>query len=381
MWIQSYATVVHNTRSSRPHCIVSVNYVLSEQECKHLRLNEAQMAIKAEPVATSTAPVTPQTPHTPHNHPISAPVATATAIVNNLADNTAAQFQQYMNPTAAAAAANGMNYHGAVAAGITGEFTGKNNGQHSGILNGSGGGGGETIGGVAGGGSSSGGGYYDNQFYSPYDSMRPYSNSSNSCSSTESDHVQGEIKDPFLDDIENLIVGLIPSGFHLPDEMSTRSSNNNNNNNLMESGNRNSIIMSNDSGFEAHHQHHQSPEFAVNYSFGEQSLMAGPHHHHHHHHPFETHPGVQSVHAESLFNSPTNSNAHHSLYHNQHLLVANQSHHQHNDLHGGGSTEMLVEGFSNKLLDHHHHQALQPQYTSVIVEPQAAYQMANEYVH
>lgn len=27
-WIQSYATVVHNTRASRPHCIVSVNYVL-----------------------------------------------------------------------------------------------------------------------------------------------------------------------------------------------------------------------------------------------------------------------------------------------------------------------------------------------------------------
>lgn len=28
VWVQSYATVVHNTRSSRPHCIVSVNYVL-----------------------------------------------------------------------------------------------------------------------------------------------------------------------------------------------------------------------------------------------------------------------------------------------------------------------------------------------------------------
>lgn len=29
IWIQSYATIVHNTRSSRPHCIVSVNYVLT----------------------------------------------------------------------------------------------------------------------------------------------------------------------------------------------------------------------------------------------------------------------------------------------------------------------------------------------------------------
>ncbi|XP_058127284.1 protein single-minded-like [Anopheles ziemanni] len=41
-WVQSYATVVHNTRSSRPHCIVSVNYVLSNQEAHDLLLNEVQ---------------------------------------------------------------------------------------------------------------------------------------------------------------------------------------------------------------------------------------------------------------------------------------------------------------------------------------------------
>ena len=28
VWVQSYATIVHNSRSSRPHCIVAVNYVL-----------------------------------------------------------------------------------------------------------------------------------------------------------------------------------------------------------------------------------------------------------------------------------------------------------------------------------------------------------------
>ena len=28
VWVQSYATIVHNSRSSRPHCIVSVNNVL-----------------------------------------------------------------------------------------------------------------------------------------------------------------------------------------------------------------------------------------------------------------------------------------------------------------------------------------------------------------
>jgi len=29
VWVQSYATIVHNSRSSRPHCIVSVNHVLT----------------------------------------------------------------------------------------------------------------------------------------------------------------------------------------------------------------------------------------------------------------------------------------------------------------------------------------------------------------
>ncbi|KAF6205739.1 hypothetical protein GE061_019912 [Apolygus lucorum] len=38
VWMQSYATIVHNSRSSRPHCIVSVNYVLSEHEEKDLML-------------------------------------------------------------------------------------------------------------------------------------------------------------------------------------------------------------------------------------------------------------------------------------------------------------------------------------------------------
>ncbi|KAM7398667.1 hypothetical protein PAMA_006531 [Pampus argenteus] len=42
VWVQSYATIVHNSRSSRPHCIVSVNYVLTEVECKELQLSEDQ---------------------------------------------------------------------------------------------------------------------------------------------------------------------------------------------------------------------------------------------------------------------------------------------------------------------------------------------------
>lgn len=29
VWLQSYAIIVQNSRSSRPHCVVSVNYLLS----------------------------------------------------------------------------------------------------------------------------------------------------------------------------------------------------------------------------------------------------------------------------------------------------------------------------------------------------------------
>ncbi|XP_058152198.1 single-minded homolog 2 [Dasypus novemcinctus] len=44
VWVQSYATVVHNSRSSRPHCIVSVNYVLTDIEYKELRLSLDQVS-------------------------------------------------------------------------------------------------------------------------------------------------------------------------------------------------------------------------------------------------------------------------------------------------------------------------------------------------
>uniref|UniRef100_M3YA22 SIM bHLH transcription factor 2 n=1 Tax=Mustela putorius furo TaxID=9669 RepID=M3YA22_MUSPF len=44
VWVQSYATVVHNSRSSRPHCIVSVNYVLTEIEYKELQLSLDQVS-------------------------------------------------------------------------------------------------------------------------------------------------------------------------------------------------------------------------------------------------------------------------------------------------------------------------------------------------
>ncbi|KAM9797926.1 single-minded homolog 1-A [Neosynchiropus ocellatus] len=46
VWVQSCATIVHNSRSSRPHCIVSVNYVLTETEYKGLQLSVDQVIAK-----------------------------------------------------------------------------------------------------------------------------------------------------------------------------------------------------------------------------------------------------------------------------------------------------------------------------------------------
>ncbi|CAL4109388.1 unnamed protein product, partial [Meganyctiphanes norvegica] len=43
VWVQSYATIVHNSRSSRPHCIVAVNYVLSDVEMRDTRLSWEQL--------------------------------------------------------------------------------------------------------------------------------------------------------------------------------------------------------------------------------------------------------------------------------------------------------------------------------------------------
>ncbi|KAG5271490.1 hypothetical protein AALO_G00180420 [Alosa alosa] len=45
VWVQSYATIVHNSRSSRPHCIVSVNYVLTDNEYKGIQLSLDQVTL------------------------------------------------------------------------------------------------------------------------------------------------------------------------------------------------------------------------------------------------------------------------------------------------------------------------------------------------
>ena len=55
--MQSYATIVHNSRSSRPNYIVSVNHVLSDAEAIELQLSTEQMPRSEETI--TTVPTTP----------------------------------------------------------------------------------------------------------------------------------------------------------------------------------------------------------------------------------------------------------------------------------------------------------------------------------
>ncbi|KAL5010934.1 hypothetical protein ScPMuIL_013239 [Solemya velum] len=59
VWIQSYATIVHNSRSSRPHCIVSVNYVLGDAEARNLQIQLEQTMTK-EPSPYTALPERPR---------------------------------------------------------------------------------------------------------------------------------------------------------------------------------------------------------------------------------------------------------------------------------------------------------------------------------
>ncbi|XP_067098124.1 single-minded homolog 1-like isoform X1 [Osmerus mordax] len=56
VWVQSYATIVHNSRSSRPHCIVSVNYVLTDTEYKGMQLSLDQMSPSKPPFPYTSTP-------------------------------------------------------------------------------------------------------------------------------------------------------------------------------------------------------------------------------------------------------------------------------------------------------------------------------------
>ncbi|KAM4701742.1 single-minded homolog 2 [Discoglossus pictus] len=60
VWVQSYATIVHNSRSSRPHCIVSVNYVLTDIEYKELQLSLEQVTVSKVPFPCRNSMTTSQ---------------------------------------------------------------------------------------------------------------------------------------------------------------------------------------------------------------------------------------------------------------------------------------------------------------------------------
>lgn len=78
VWMQSYATIVHNSRSSRPHCIVSVNYVLSQNEVNDLVLSSDQKASAAScPGNPPSTPLqtTPKTPSSTTSEPKLSPTS------------------------------------------------------------------------------------------------------------------------------------------------------------------------------------------------------------------------------------------------------------------------------------------------------------------
>ncbi|XP_071029273.1 single-minded homolog 2-like [Oncorhynchus clarkii lewisi] len=66
VWVQSYATIVHNSRSSRPHCIVSVNYVLTDVEYKDMQLSQEQSRAAKSSLVFKSGPASSQDPHKQH---------------------------------------------------------------------------------------------------------------------------------------------------------------------------------------------------------------------------------------------------------------------------------------------------------------------------
>ncbi|KAK7907076.1 hypothetical protein WMY93_015688 [Mugilogobius chulae] len=56
VWLQSYATIVQNNRSSRPHCVVSIQHVLSEPESRELRLSTDQSPVPHSTPGKRTRP-------------------------------------------------------------------------------------------------------------------------------------------------------------------------------------------------------------------------------------------------------------------------------------------------------------------------------------
>ncbi|XP_067000642.1 single-minded homolog 1 [Anabrus simplex] len=162
VWMQSYATIVHNSRSSRPHCIVSVNYVLSDLEAKELVLNLDQVCGREEPVVALGSE-----PHAapPSKTRVSPSIAPSTRQPKFRPQPQVAHPQPPVPEDEYSDSSGGLNNYGDYSTthflqGYADEATG----------------------------------YYQDLFYSYPDSLgtsqRPFSSSSSSCSSSESDHHQ-----------------------------------------------------------------------------------------------------------------------------------------------------------------------------------------------
>lgn len=80
VWMQSYATIVHNSRSSRPHCIVSVNYVLSESEATDLVMNMEQIRGPVAPVGPTTSSAAREVVEPPVCLPVVTPVTAPSSL-------------------------------------------------------------------------------------------------------------------------------------------------------------------------------------------------------------------------------------------------------------------------------------------------------------
>ncbi|XP_037923541.1 protein single-minded isoform X2 [Hermetia illucens] len=161
VWLQSYATVVHNTRSSRPHCIVSVNYVLSDREAKDLILNDMQRSLNAEttppaPVAISAVCSPPAVPPSQTQAPVQPdPSLRNGHCFQRGAPNQPPQFETFPAHLPYAASEDNLSI-----ASNTSTFNDANN-------------------------------YFNPYYYDPSpietNNLRPFSANSNSCSSSESE--------------------------------------------------------------------------------------------------------------------------------------------------------------------------------------------------
>ncbi|XP_058816899.1 protein single-minded isoform X2 [Topomyia yanbarensis] len=371
-WVQSYATVVHNTRSSRPHCIVSVNYVLSDQEARELLLNEIQGPMIPKPeiqtptatpatVAASVTPISPpqhipiqitqqqhqppvpptalqqQTPILPPHNPLLVKEMSNYLQLHNFEDDNSLQ-QMVQSSNMHQPQQNNQDYehqYSSQAGFMMDSNQSMSQGTPSEFLD----------------------SYYD-PFYQPYDPqadnsnmLRPFSASSNSCSSSDG---EAHLHATYIPNT-SLIQQQQSSYDEINQHFGINCFNNNNSNGTPSNGQLNG----NHSNLNNHNLHHQHGMVG--------SGSAAPS------------GAATSTTSSSNQNINNNNNSHHD---NGFLDDFKTNHHhqqQQQQQHPHGNNGHHHPHHHSQL--HHHHNG--PQYTSVIVEPQNYHLPVtqNEFVH